>query len=103
MFVERLNFEQIQNIIEVVVPKSQKSRLSIEANLIVNENPSIELLIRDKKLGKYSMYLFDTYLYSSILLNGIEELNKSLIKELYDVFGEEYKEFYLKQVNEVFE
>lgn len=99
MFVERLKMDQIIEIIDEIVPKSC---IKIEANLIPDDNPSIELDITDKFFGNYKMYLFDDYLYSKLLLNEIREKNKKLIRYLHKFFGEEYKTFYLKQINEIF-
>lgn len=99
MFVEKLETDQIIKIVDEIVPKTCKK---IEINLVVDENPSIELDITDSIFGNYQMYLFDTYLFSRLLLNDIQRENQKLIKLMYEFFGEAYKVFYLKQLDEIF-
>lgn len=94
MFVEKLNHEQQKKIAKAILPKTAyRYQCTWYGDYI-------ELFLYDKEKGNYPILIYDTYVYSPIYIKGLTE---KVVKALYDIFGEEYKEYYLEKAKKLFE
>lgn len=98
MFVEKLNYEQLCQVAQKLKTPNM-TRYNVHWH-----STSPEIVVYDRVLGIFSVYLNDTCVFPKRYLGyDIEDANKILVKELYKIFGEEYKEFYLNQAKQIFE
>lgn len=108
MFVEKLNMEQIKMITRKIMEEEKMLSIYSEKDMYGycdNKNdPCVHMIFGKKGRLEYVLNLSDTYLScSAFTIDNIEYLSKICIKELYKIFGEEYKEYYMQQANSIFE
>lgn len=102
MFVENLTIEQRKEIVRNIVPKTV---YRFQTEWRHDKEPYIEIFLYDREDGNYAVCLYDTYLtckYRGCNYKLKEMAGKSF-KELYKIFGEDYKAYFMEQVNKIFE
>lgn len=101
MFIEKLTRSQINLIVEKII---EPYCYLVEKNFVSGSNygACIEVQIYDKDYGFLILILSDTRIYSNTSLKELVNIEKSFITTMYKIFGEEYKEYYMEYVNEIF-
>lgn len=104
MFVDNLTYIQRKNIAKKVCEYFGKSvyRYSVNGWCYLEKEPYLEIFVYDYERGNYPIAVFDTYVYMPYA-RDLKEVSNICAKELYKIFGEEYKEHYMQQVNSIFE
>ncbi len=106
MFVENLKKEDREKFVQNIMLKVQKlgaySRKSVYAYV---KKDKLYVVFGGK--GKIDFQLevsdtFTTYSTKFKAIDNIENLSKVCTKELYKIFGEEYKDYYMQQANSIF-
>lgn len=101
MYIERLTRAQINLIVEKII---EPYCYLLEKNFIsaLNCKSCVEVQIYEKEYGFFWLTLSDARIHSTAALKELAEIEKNFIRIMYKIFGEEYKDYYMKQVNEIF-
>lgn len=101
MFVRKLDSEQQCIVVASFLPKTV---YRYEKVMHYGKKEYLEVFMYDSIHGNYAVCLYDTYL--SCAYKGcnekLEEMARSAFKALYYIFGEDYKNYFLEQVNSIF-
>lgn len=97
-FVERLTLDQQRQVAKSIL---QESAIRYNLEMHFGEESFLEMYMYG---WNHSIYLYDTYLTCkhNPYNRDIKKMAKKAFKALYDIFGEEYKEYYLKEANNIF-
>lgn len=105
MFVEQLSKEEQLIILQKLIKEEKKLSIYSSKEIYIYNNDRILKFVFGKR-GKidYELKLSDSYLSSGFKsLDSLEHLSRICFKELYRIFGEEYKDYYMQQVDKIFE
>ncbi len=107
MFIEKLTYEQKNQIREKIRKEIGDScyRMSVE-NMIVYGEEAVEFFVYDNEIGNYRIIVTDTHLFSTHYKMGNTneiKLHAVICKEMRNFFGEEYKDYFMKQREAIFE
>ena len=61
----------------------------------------MSVFVYDRKRGNYSILIFDTYVHTPYI-RDLKVISDICTKELYKIFEEEYKDYYMQQVDNIF-
>ncbi len=98
MFVERLTRKQKEKITLKILGDGCNASF----NTFLGISPYLEIFVYDKDIGNYSIFLFDDCLMLEQGRSRYKEIEKIYIGEMYNIFGEEYKEYVIQEVKEIF-
>lgn len=101
MFIEKLTCEQKKDIAKKICKHlGNVYRYSVD-EYYLDDELYMSVFVYDYDRGNYPISIFDTYVQTSYI-RDLKLISDICAKELYKIFGEEYKDYYMQQVNSIF-